>query len=110
MGEANCGGRIWTGELSEEESLLGLQLKHPITTADGVWTSSPSEGAPLTTAFSKIKRSNNSQSKIRRAKILGHARRVLPNCRVFVPSCCWPFKPALEIVTSPWGSWQWAKI
>jgi len=60
--EANCGGRIWTGELSEEESLLGLQLKHPITTADGVWTSSPSEGAPLTTVFSKIKQSDNSQS------------------------------------------------
>jgi len=60
--EEICGGRIWTGELSEEESLLGLQLKHPITTADGVWTSSPSEGAPLTTVFSKIKQSENSQS------------------------------------------------
>mmetsp|Transcript_10309 Transcript_10309/g.30230 ORF Transcript_10309/g.30230 Transcript_10309/m.30230 type:complete len:548 (+) Transcript_10309:343-1986(+) len=60
--EANCGGRIWTGELSEEESLLGLQLKHPISTADGVWTSSPAEGAPLTTVFSNINQSENFQS------------------------------------------------
>lgn len=33
-----CVGQIWTGELSDKESGVGLELRHPVKTADGVWT------------------------------------------------------------------------
>lgn len=83
--EANCEGRIWTGELSEEEDLLGLQLKHPITSADGVWTSSPSEGAPLTTIFSKIKQSENSQSENSQSENSGTCKEGPPQLQSLCP-------------------------
>lgn len=38
--KASCTGKIWTGSLSGTESLLGLQSRHPVATADGVWSGS----------------------------------------------------------------------
>jgi len=33
-----CDGQIWTGELNDIESGVGLQSKHPLVSADGVWS------------------------------------------------------------------------
>merc|ERR1712048_1046900 len=83
--EANCEGRIWTGELSAGESLPGFQLKHPITTADGVWTSSPSAGAPLSAVFSKVKRSENSQSENSQSENSGTCKEGPPQLQQICP-------------------------
>lgn len=36
--KATCKGEVWTGELDDDESGIGLQSKHPVNVADGIWT------------------------------------------------------------------------
>jgi len=53
--KSNCSGQIWTGLLAEQESGLGLELRHPVGEADMVWTGAElGTGGDLVSAKSPI--------------------------------------------------------